>query len=72
MAHINDLRTTARLLFDAAVAAADPAKAVQRGFRDCPVPPAKAGGRTFLIAIGKAAPAMLGAAMGASSERPAW
>ena len=53
----HDLRTTARLLFDAAVKAADPAVAVRRGFAENP--PAAAQGRTILIAIGKAAPAML-------------
>lgn len=58
-----DLRGTARRLFDAAITAADPAHAVQRGFAMAPLPPSKPGGRTFLIAIGKAAPAMLGAAL---------
>ncbi|MFP7673599.1 glycerate kinase [Marivita sp. S0852] len=53
------LRTYARQLFDAAVKAADPARAVQRGFAQAPVPPPGPNGRTFVIAIGKAAPAML-------------
>ncbi len=63
MTQIDTLRTQARLLFDAAVKAADPAHAVRRGLTDVPVPAPKPGGRTFLIAIGKAAPAMLGEAM---------
>ncbi len=63
MIRIDALRTQARLLFDAAVAAADPAKAVRRGLAENPPPVEKPGGRTFLIAIGKAAPAMLGEAM---------
>lgn len=63
MTQIDTLRTQARLLFDAAVRAADPAHAVQRGLATAPVPPTNPGGRTFLIAIGKAAPAMLGEAM---------
>ncbi|MFP7571262.1 glycerate kinase [Marivita sp. S2033] len=55
----DDLRTKARLLFDAAVIAADPAKAVRRGLSQAPLPPTTAHGKTHLIAIGKAAPAML-------------
>ncbi|SHG99297.1 glycerate kinase type-2 family protein [Marivita hallyeonensis] len=63
MRTVDDLRTTARLLFDAAVKAADPAAAVQRGFAETPPPSPKTGGRTIVIAVGKAAPAMLRAAM---------
>ncbi|MGJ8604236.1 MAG: glycerate kinase type-2 family protein [Marivita sp.] len=63
MTQIEDLRTKARALFDAAVTAADPAHAVRRGFALSPLPMPQAGGRTFLIAIGKAAPAMLGEAL---------
>lgn len=63
MTKIDTLRTKARLLFDAAVTAADPARAVRRGLDQSPLPPQQPGGRTFLIAIGKAAPAMLGEAM---------
>ena len=63
MTRIDDLRTKARLLFDAAITAADPAKAVRRGLAQSPLPSQKPGGRTFLIAIGKAAPAMLAEAM---------
>ncbi|WP_241523971.1 glycerate kinase type-2 family protein [Oceaniglobus indicus] len=55
------LRDAARAFFDAAVAAADPGAAVTRALRDTPLtPPA---GRTILIAIGKAAPAMMSAAL---------
>lgn len=68
MTQIDTLRTQARLLFDAAVTAADPAIAVRRGLATSPVPPRKPGGRTILIAIGKAAPAMLGEAMNAFPE----
>ena len=63
MIEIDTLRTKARLLYDAAVTAADPASAVRRGLAQSPLPAQKPGGRTFLIAIGKAAPAMLGEAM---------
>ncbi|MEN8657300.1 DUF4147 domain-containing protein [Marivita sp.] len=59
MTEIDMLRTQARLLFDAAVTAADPAHAVRRGLAQSPPPPQDPAGRTFLIAIGKAAPAML-------------
>ncbi|WP_292291886.1 DUF4147 domain-containing protein [Marivita sp.] len=65
MTQIESLRTQARLLFDAAVTAADPARAVRHGFAHTPLPPQNSGGRTFLIAIGKAAPSMLGEAMAA-------
>ncbi len=68
MTEIDTLRTQARLLFDAAVTAADPAHAVRRGLTQSPVPPQKPGGRTFLIAIGKAAPAMLREAMAAMPD----
>ena len=59
MIEIDTLRTKARLLFDAAVTAADPAHAVRRGLSQSPLPSQDPDGRTFLIAIGKAAPAML-------------
>ena len=61
-------RQIVRTLYDAAVAAADPAAAVARGLETSPAPEAKPDGRTFLIAVGKAAPAMLGAAMKAFPE----
>ena len=63
MTQIDTLRTYARHLFDAAVSAADPAQAVRRGLALADLPPQAPDGRTFLIAIGKAAPAMLGEAM---------
>ncbi|SPF78348.1 glycerate kinase type-2 family protein [Pseudoprimorskyibacter insulae] len=56
-----DLRTAAHQLFHAAVAAADPHKAMIRAMEDAPLPDAP--GRTFLIAVGKAAPAMMQAAL---------
>ena len=65
MTQIDTLRAQARLLFDAAVKAADPAQAVQRGLASAQLPPQNPDGRTFLIAVGKAAPAMLGEAMSA-------
>ncbi|MCR9107286.1 MAG: DUF4147 domain-containing protein [Rhodobacteraceae bacterium] len=65
MTKTDALRTQARLLFDAAVAAADPAKAVRHGLTHNPPPAEKPEGRTFLIAVGKAAPAMLGEALNA-------
>lgn len=63
MTQIDMLRAQARNLFDAAVSAADPAQAVRRGLALADLPPQAPDGRTFLIAIGKAAPAMLGEAM---------
>lgn len=59
MTSVTSLRSTARLLFDAAVQAADPAAAVLRGFAEAPPPAPTAGGRCIVIAIGKAAPEML-------------
>lgn len=58
-----DMRALARKLYDAAVRAADPALAVRRHFQDHPPAGPAAGGQTILIAIGKAAPAMLAEAM---------
>lgn len=60
---IADMRALARTLFDAAVRAADPALAVRRHFDKHPPAAPPAGGRNILIAIGKAAPAMLAEAM---------
>ncbi len=57
----DDLRSLARRLYDAAVTAADPALAVRRQLAIAPLPRAK--GRTVLIAVGKAAPAMLAEAL---------
>ena len=60
MTETNSLRNTARQLFDAAVAAADPALALRPHMTElAPL----AGGTTYLIAIGKAAPRMLAEAL---------
>ena len=61
MHRTDDLRATARRLYDAAVTAAEPGKAVARQLSAKPLP--KVRGRTVLIAIGKAAPAMLAEAL---------
>ncbi len=50
-------------MFDKAVAAADPSGAVRRHLERSPLAPLPSEGRTYVIAIGKAAPAMLGAAL---------
>lgn len=57
------MRALARKLYDEAVRAADPALAVRRHFDKHPPAALPAGGRNILIAIGKAAPAMLAEAM---------
>ncbi|MFZ5961837.1 glycerate kinase type-2 family protein [Thalassococcus sp. BH17M4-6] len=57
MSGTQDLKDLARKLFDAAVRAADPALALRRKLADTPFP--QGPGTTYLIAIGKAAPAML-------------
>ena len=57
-------RAEALRLFGIGVAAADPASAVERSLRAEPLPPVGPGGRVCLIAFGKAAPAMMGAALG--------
>lgn len=62
-AAIVDMRALARTLYDAAVRAADPALAVRRHFNRHPPAALPAGGRNIVIAIGKAAPAMLAEAM---------
>ena len=54
-----DMRDLARQLFTVAVNAADPACAVRRHFKSCPPAAPSAGGRYIVLAIGKAAPAML-------------
>lgn len=56
-----DLRQSALHLFDKAVEAADPAIALRRALAEHPLPQPK--GQLHLIAIGKAAPAMLREAM---------
>ena len=58
-----ELRAIARTLFAAAVRAADPAMAVRRHFVKTPPPAPLPGGRTYVSAIGKAAPAMLAESM---------
>ncbi|WP_102107905.1 glycerate kinase type-2 family protein [Oceaniglobus roseus] len=59
----DDLRDAAREIFLAAVAAADPARAVSAALDDRPLPRPGPGGLTRLVAIGKAAPAMMAAAL---------
>ncbi|MEC3863230.1 DUF4147 domain-containing protein [Mesobacterium sp. TK19101] len=61
MTDTQDLRQTARTLFDAAVAAADPARAMARALGHTPLPTPK--GRSIVIAVGKAAPAMMTATL---------
>lgn len=63
MASGDQMRDLARRLYDQAVRAADPALAVRRHFADHPPQILPGGGRHILIAIGKAAPAMLAEAM---------
>ncbi|MGR3376804.1 DUF4147 domain-containing protein [Thalassococcus profundi] len=60
MTETNSLRNTARQLFDAAVAAADPALALRPHMTE--LAPLE-GGTTYVIAIGKAAPRMLAEAL---------
>ncbi|MFV2052925.1 glycerate kinase type-2 family protein [Aliiroseovarius sp. YM-037] len=60
---IDEMRRMARRLFDAAVQAADPATAVRRYFAEHSAPSPEDSGVTYVIAIGKAAPAMLGEAL---------
>ncbi|MFD2737948.1 glycerate kinase [Sulfitobacter aestuarii] len=59
MSNTADMRTLARQLFAAAVEAADPALAVRRHLTATPPAPLPAGGKYLVLAIGKAAPAML-------------
>lgn len=61
MAHAQTepLRDHASAIFDEAVKAADPAHALFRNVATHPFPKPGAGGRTLLVAIGKAAPAMM-------------
>ncbi|MDT1063994.1 DUF4147 domain-containing protein [Paracoccus sp. CPCC 101403] len=59
--HVRDMRAMAQRLYGCAIAAADPALAVRRHFQRHPDP--DDGGRSHLVAIGKAAPAMLAEAM---------
>jgi hydroxypyruvate reductase len=55
----NLLGDAARTAFDAAVRCADPAKAVQAELSRAPLSPLPEGAKTYVIALGKAAPAML-------------
>ena len=57
------LRERARAIFGRAVEAADPSAALADKLASDPFPVPAAGGRTILIAIGKAAPAMLSQAL---------
>lgn len=52
-------RTDAKAIFAEAVAAADPALALRDKLITSPFPPPQKGGRSIVIAVGKAAPAML-------------
>lgn len=60
---IAKMRQTATDLFAAAVNAADPGRAVTRYLTAHPITPPSPDGQTLVIAIGKAAPAMLRAAL---------
>jgi glycerate 2-kinase len=60
-AMIEAMRTEARRLFEVAVAAAEPGRAVRRALETAPV----AGDRVWVVAIGKAGRAMAAAALGA-------
>lgn len=57
------LRKRAREIFDRAVEAANPSTALRNQLASDPFPEPAKGGRTLLIAIGKAAPAMLSEAL---------
>ncbi len=57
------LRDSAAAIFAEAVAAADPANSLRRQLHSTPFPSPKQGGRNILIAIGKAAPAMMAEAL---------
>ena len=61
MADHPNLRIAATQMFQAAIDAADPARAMTRAMQDTPLP--QGSGRTILIAVGKAAPAMMRAAL---------
>lgn len=57
------LRDSAATVFAEAIAAADPAVSLRGRLRSAPLPAPKQGGRSILIAIGKAAPAMMAEAL---------
>src|SRR6056297_907815 len=65
------LRSEARRLFDIGVAAAAPGPAMSRALDANPLPVPGPGGRLLLIAVGKAAPAMLSAALEAAPDADA-
>lgn len=52
---MTDLQADARTLFEAAVKRADPALALREHLARCPLPKAEGEGKTFLLALGKAA-----------------
>ncbi len=56
---MTDLRDTALELFSAAVERADPALALRRQITAHPLPPCPEGGRTLILAVGKAAIPMM-------------
>lgn len=58
-----NLWDSAAAIFAAAVTAADPADSLRRQLRTAPFPAPKQGGRSILIAFGKAAPAMMAEAL---------
>lgn len=64
---IDSMRDEARHLFDVAVAAADPAAAVRRALAEKPV----TGARIWVVAVGKAARSMAGAALVVLGRRAA-
>lgn len=55
----SSLRATAESLFAAAVQAADPARALQRHWSEANLPALGPDGKTIVVAIGKAAPALM-------------
>ena len=65
-----DLRAEALRLFQVAVAAADPAGALQRALAEHPVSPPDAGGSYILIAVGKAAVPMAETALAVLRDAP--
>lgn len=56
---MSDLRKTALALFSAAVDRADPARALRQQLVAAPLPPLPQGGRTLVLAVGKAAIPMM-------------
>lgn len=64
-----DARALLRDLFRAAIDAADPDRAMQDALSEHPLPCPDPGGRLYLIAFGKAAPAMLAPALKAAKAQ---